>query len=313
MKIIITDSGLFWNPWNPVLKKYKDLVTVVWLSGTNTTDEYNSFICPQKYFGLGMSMGVGSIVYKNLESELDRLFQMIGVYEDVLFLTDNSIESLYPYLVIKNNSCRVNLHLLASPAWYFEGKKKVQVHNELLSDLSKLKSVCYVDTTKYLNNGFKSMEDTLAQIGAYYDELLPILIEEIPKIEEASYFDLSSRKYIPLDKGVGVRNILQKIRDNNIESKDRYKMEGEAPVRLFFDDKIDRLAAMIDGKEICDMLRDYRKQLAAMNNIEFSSEECSHVGPCAGTCDKCDEEAKYLSEELSKIPKEKQKIPRFEL
>lgn len=124
MKIIITDSGLFWNPWNPVLKKYKDLVTVVWLRGTNTTDEYNNFICPQKCFVLGMSMGVGSIVYKNLESELDRLLQMIGVCEDVLFLTDNSIESLYPYLVIKNNSCRTNLHLLASPAWYFEGEKR---------------------------------------------------------------------------------------------------------------------------------------------------------------------------------------------
>ena len=313
MKIIITDSGLFWNPWNPVLKKYKDLVTVVWLRGTNTTDEYNNFICPQKYFGLGMSMGVGSIIYKNLESELDRLLQMIGVCEDVLFLTDNSIESLYPYLVIKNNSCRTNLHLLASPAWYFEGEKKVQLHNELLSDLSKLKSVCYLDTTKYLNNGFKSMEDTLAQIGAYYDELLPILIEEIPKIEEASYFDLSSKKYIPLNNELDKQDIFQKIKDNNIELKDKYKMEGEAPVRLFFDDKIDRLAARIDGKEICDMLRDYRKQLAAMNNIEFSSEECSHVGPCAGTCDKCDEEAKYLSDELSKIPKEKQRIPRFEL
>lgn len=313
MKILITDSGLFWNPWNPVLKKYKDLVTVVWLRGTNTTDEYNNFICPQKCFGLGMSMGVGSIVYKNLESELDRLLQMIGVYEDVLFLTDNSIESLYPYLVIKNNSCRTNLHLLASPAWYFEGEKKVQLHNELLSDLSKLKSVCYVDTTKYLNNGFKSMEDTLAQIGAYYDELLPILIEEIPKIEEASYFDLSSKKYIPLNNELDKQDIFQKIKDNNIELKDKYVMEGEAPVRLFFDDKIDRLAARIDGKEICDMLRDYRKQLAAMNNIEFSSEECSHVGPCAGTCDKCDEESKYLSDELSKIPKEKQKIPRFEL
>jgi hypothetical protein len=313
MKIIITDSGLFWNPWNPVLKKYKDLVTVVWLSGTNTNDEYNNFICPQKYFGLGMSMGVGSIVYKNLESELDRLLQMIGVYEDVLFLTDNSIESLYPYLVIKNNSCRVNLHLLASPAWYFEGEKKVQVHNELLSDLSKLKSVCYVDTTKYIYNRSKSMEDTLAQIGAYYDELLPILIEEIPKIEESSYFDLSSKKYIPLNNELDKQDIFQKIKDNNIELKDKYVMEGEAPVRLFFDDKIDRLAARIDGKEICDMLRDYRKQLAAMNNIEFSSEECSHVGPCAGTCDKCDEEAEYLRDELSKIPKEKQKLPRFEL
>ena len=313
MKIIITDSGLFWNPWNPVLKKYKDLVTVVWLSGTNTNDEYNNFICPQKYFGLGMGMGVGSIVYKNLESELDRLLQMIGVYEDVLFLTDNSIESLYPYLVIKNNSCRVNLHLLASPAWYFEGEKKVQVHNELLSDLSKLKSVCYVDTTKYIYNRSKSMEDTLAQIGAYYDELLPILIEEIPKIEESSYFDLSSKKYIPLNNELDKQDIFQKIKDNNIELKDKYVMEDEAPVRLFFDDKIDRLAARIDGKEICDMLRDYRKQLAAMNNIEFSSEECSHVGPCAGTCDKCDEEAEYLRDELSKIPKEKQKLPRFEL
>ena len=234
MKIIITDSGLFWNPWNPVLKKYKDLVTVVWLRGTNTTDEYNNFICPQKCFVLGMSMGVGSIVYKNLESELDRLLQMIGVCEDVLFLTDNSIESLYPYLVIKNNSCRTNLHLLASPAWYFEGEKKVQLHNELLSDLSKLKSVCYVDTTKYLNNGFKSMEDTLAQIGAYYDELLPILIEEIPKIEEASYFDLSSKKYIPLNNELDKQDIFQKIKDNNIELKDKYVMEGEAPVRLFF-------------------------------------------------------------------------------
>jgi len=50
-----------------------------------------------------------------------------------------------------------------------------------------------------------------------------------------------------------------------------------------------------------------------MNNIEFISEECSQVGPCAGTCDKCDEEAKYLSDELSKIPEKKQKIPRFEL
>ena len=52
MKIIITDSGLFWNPWNPVLKKYKDLVTVVWLSGAKSTDEYNSFICPQNTLDL---------------------------------------------------------------------------------------------------------------------------------------------------------------------------------------------------------------------------------------------------------------------
>ena len=46
MKIIITDSGLFWNPWNPVLKKYKDLVTVVWLRGAKSTAMWDHVQAP---------------------------------------------------------------------------------------------------------------------------------------------------------------------------------------------------------------------------------------------------------------------------
>ena len=37
------------------------------------------------------------------------------------------------------------------------------------------------------------------------------------------------------------------------------------------------------------------------------------MGACAGTCEKCDEESKYLSMKLSEIPKEKQRIPGINL
>ena len=97
--------------------------------------------------------------------------------------------------------------------------------------------------------------------------------------------------------------------------KDQIILSGIVYIPDHFDkeSKADKPVAREDGKDVCKKLRDYRKQLASMNNIEFISEECSHVGPCAGTCDKCDEESKYLSDELSKIPKEKQRLPRFEL
>ena len=99
------------------------------------------------------------------------------------------------------------------------------------------------------------------------------------------------------------------------DGKDQIILSGIVYIPDHFDKdrKVDKPVAREDGKDVCKKLRDYRKQLAAMNNIEFGSEECSHVGPCAGTCDKCDEESKYLREELSKIPEEKQKLPRFEL
>jgi len=97
--------------------------------------------------------------------------------------------------------------------------------------------------------------------------------------------------------------------------KDQIILSGIVYIPDHFDkeSKADKPVAREDGKDVCKKLRDYRKQLAAINNIKFISEECGHVGPCAGTCDKCDEEAQYLSDELSKIPEEKQKIPRFEL
>ena len=152
MKIVITDTGILWNPWNPSLKKYKDDVLVICFEGIKMTDEYDCFICPKKFIGLGMSMGVGSIVYNNLDEVADELYNRLRYEDDILFLTDGNPASLYPYIIMKNRKHNINIHLWASSPWSFEGKARIKTHRGMLSDLSGVKSVCYIDTQDFLKH-----------------------------------------------------------------------------------------------------------------------------------------------------------------
>ena len=316
MKIVITDSGILWNPRNPILKKYRDLVLVVYLEGVKATDEYECFICPHKSFGLGMSMGIGSRVYNDLEDVADELYYKLRSEDDILFLTDGDPASLYPYYIIKNREHHMNIHLWASPPLSVEGKWRMKAHEEMLSDLSGVKSVCYIDIQDYVKNEYKNFGGLLEDVQNYFEEIFPIVIDGISEMGNESYFDLTSKSYIPLGKEPNKNDRLEnRYLPGDVNIASMYFIEGRVNIPNQFSDGIYRKdmtyrqVARIDGKKICNTLREYRFKLAQMNNIEFNSKECSYVGACAGTCEKCDEEAKYLSMKLSEIPKEKQKFP----
>ena len=57
---------------------------------------------------------------------------------------------------------------------------------------------------------------------------------------------------------------------------------------------------MAKGKQTCKILKEIRKQIAAENDIEFITSECTHKGDCKGTCPKCEAEVRYLERELDK-------------
>lgn len=57
---------------------------------------------------------------------------------------------------------------------------------------------------------------------------------------------------------------------------------------------------MARGKQTCKILKEIRKQIAAENDIEFVTSECTHKGDCKGTCPKCEAEVRYLERELEK-------------
>ncbi|MCR5395705.1 MAG: energy transducer TonB [Bacteroidales bacterium] len=56
---------------------------------------------------------------------------------------------------------------------------------------------------------------------------------------------------------------------------------------------------MRNGKKICEHLKVVRKQIADANDIPYEITECTHQGPCAGTCPKCESELRYIENQLS--------------
>ena len=65
---------------------------------------------------------------------------------------------------------------------------------------------------------------------------------------------------------------------------------------------IDKKEIIIEypGHEMCAQLRKIRQKIAELNDIEFEPTECTHEGPCDGTCPACDAEIRYLDEKLQR-------------
>lgn len=57
---------------------------------------------------------------------------------------------------------------------------------------------------------------------------------------------------------------------------------------------------MEKGKKVCNELKAVRQSIADANGIEYTPNVCTHKGDCPGTCPACEEEVKYLEQELSR-------------
>lgn len=55
---------------------------------------------------------------------------------------------------------------------------------------------------------------------------------------------------------------------------------------------------MTRGKQTCKILKEIRRQIAEANGIEFATSECRYKGDCLGTCPKCEDEVRYLEQQL---------------
>jgi len=53
------------------------------------------------------------------------------------------------------------------------------------------------------------------------------------------------------------------------------------------------------GKNKCKLLKQIRRKIAESNDIEFVTSECKFQGDCTGTCPKCEEEVRYLEQQLA--------------
>ncbi len=323
MRIIVTDTALIWNHDNPALEQFKDIVLVVCLDGEPVTDKYECFVSPYKFVGLGMdNFGVESRKYRALEMAADALNKKLHDQKEILFLTDGNPESLYPFYVIKDRNQFCNLHLCAMSPWNFESKRRLIAHKELLSNLFQLKSILYINSNDYLSRLDKrmTMKDLMNKILYDYMELLPRVINGIQGLKEVSYFDFASKSYVSAEKGFNAVDLLKatdEAAEATVSLYSNSAILGFTPLPYYFKEdnrikeEVERLSVRIDGKKVCNYLREQRIALAKANGISFVSEECPSIGPCAGTCEKCDQESAYLRDKLAEISEAKRQIPNY--
>lgn len=57
---------------------------------------------------------------------------------------------------------------------------------------------------------------------------------------------------------------------------------------------------MSHGKNVCKVLKDIRRKVAADNGIPLEIPECTFGGDCKGTCPRCEAEVRYIERELLK-------------
>ena len=55
------------------------------------------------------------------------------------------------------------------------------------------------------------------------------------------------------------------------------------------------------GKHICNTLKEIRLRVARENGIPYEPSECHHEGDCLGTCPKCEQEVRYLEQQIGHI------------
>ena len=55
----------------------------------------------------------------------------------------------------------------------------------------------------------------------------------------------------------------------------------------------------MQGKNKCKILKQIRQAIADENNIPLVTRECTHQGKCSGTCPTCEQEVRYLEQQLA--------------
>ena len=324
MKIIVTDSGRIWNHENPYLEKYREIVFVVCLSGKKVTDKYQCFISPYEEMDNEITKyGMEDRKYQALASVAGRLNSEMHYHYDIVFLTDNNPRTLYPFYILRQLNEYNNLHLITVSPWSFDTRTRKAQYNMLLSDLSYTDSILCYDSSWVTGPQSRAgnLHDAEKKIRDELGKLMPKFLGDIHymKYDDAPYyFDFASMNYVSLKDGF--HNICL---TNNNEIKDFVPRLEHAtlgmvipPVYPGTGDSLQEAIALppsrLDGKKICNILREQRIRLAEANHIPFESEECPSIGPCAGTCVKCDTESAYLSEKMNEIPEEKRIYPDFD-
>lgn len=327
MVIFVTDEGRFWNHENPILERFSDCVVVVCLNGHAVTDKYTCVVSPYQSLGLGM---LGKSVLTNklqtLASIRKQLRDCYSYHDNLIFLTDGEPSSLLPYVVLRDDEEYNHMHLWCMSPWKFESLNRRKEYQKLLGNFEKLTSIYYLNSDAYLKRRDKNkkLSDAMAECQEWLNSMLPGALYEIEKKLKRKgryYFDDTIRRYVSIDQSYSELLNAEEIKSEEIDSfqpQIRRSTLGMLMCERYPNTKastkhtVEKLYPRLDGKKVCEHMKKLRVQLARANDIPYEPVSCPSTGPCAGTCEQCDMELRYLQEMIQKKDEKERIYPKEE-
>lgn len=307
--VLVTDTGLYVNHRLKCLDKYGNSLHVVKLTteiaSRNDIDVVDlSSFCNEYESARGT--GYDSWQYQIIDDHKIDIAKMLLVgphdnswFTDVILLGDVNLDALYVLNALQKSDYDGNIHLIIPLP--FERTVKGSVHNELLSDMSKVRSLAVYDPykrsqEKYGNTDVRNVERVIDEMTDYLLERYNQLFFKMNYMSDSKkyFYDFNKDSFIDTDT-------LYVLDDYEITHTlglpiDPYFSYKDQEENDYLIECINTPVPRPDGKRICNKLRAIRKAFAAENGIEYKFQECTYEGPCAGTCETCDKEARELSE-----------------
>ena len=311
MKIVLSSKCRYWNLDIPYIRNHID--DVIYVKYVGSLDEGEERAPHQfeieEYICCGCpNPGYNSEEYKNTLKAINNFQEMLEKGEDVIFLCDTSLASMYVFRAMMDKASEYNIHLVyirmesGDMNNYFFGDRigdRQQMQNKLLF-IKDLKSVVCI------KEGEKDKLDTNLFLENIVSQILMM------KEDETYVYSHQQKKYE--GKKITMKNIVESATELHSDFIINM-LAGKA----FMSDVEDKYAPVIsqevrsDGKAVCAILKKMRREIVEANNIDISIEECDYQGDCVGTCPKCEQEILLIENEMKNISEEDIIYPVFDI
>lgn len=309
MKIVLSSNCSFWNLDMPFIQKHLD--DVIYVKYTWNVEREEQIVPNQfnieEYICCGApNPGYDSGDYRQTAESVDDFEKMLKKGEDVIFLCDTSLSSMYLFRAMANKAAHYNIHLvfihmnIGDLHNYFFGNRigdRRQMQNKLLF-VKDLKSVVSIKEgqEECLNTTY-FLETVINQIAAMRNG--------------ATYvFDHEKKGYV--EKKIAMLAIEASEKIVHPEFKE-IMLAGVPVIHYEKEDDFVTDASRSDGKLVCKVLKKMRRHIIEDNGLDVEVEDCFYDGECAGTCPKCELEVRQVEEQMSKIPEEDRIYPQFDI
>lgn len=318
MKIIISSPNAFWNIDMECMKNIKKDIILLQFEEVQKIDSVYTIDVSVPAYGLGQNPGKnrGGRNYVEVKKHLPEILQYIERGEDVLILADINPQSviIFDLLRMMTDGKNFKLHFWGIVPFHFEVKHRKTTYLDLLNRKGRVKSlhIKYADDFLATVDRRSTISQVLEKIKHDLEMEFPAVLNAIDtfKSDLMYFYDNQSKRY------VDVALSLEKNKKKNFSDDLRVVM-GEISVKYnpFSEEKmlIEQQVGRINGKKICQKLRQLRIDFAEANEIPYESDDCCYEGACAGTCEKCDSELKYLYNMIDSHPEKEPVYPYLEI